>query len=216
MSKKEDPWVYFEGIKVPKKCTEKSYYVIFSKPVEIATKQGWIPISKTKGVVEADSMIEGWIMRWILEKNYDYPSGKTEVESAQAVVEVMRPVKEEAKMKKEYEGFVGDTSYELFDSVVTTVEVIKPSKEMLPSGVRDMKKEYEGFVGEIPEKGMRFKEVSFSLGEKVTVDYQSKNAQLGVVVSLGDVSVELGYQSAVNFVKDKLKERVKEIREEML
>jgi len=149
MSKKEDPWVYFEGIEVPKKCTEKSYYIIFSKPPEIATKQGWIPISKTKDIVEADNMIEGKVMRWILEKNYDYPSGKTEVESAQTIVEVMRPVKEEAeskykaehtKMKKEYEGFVGDTPLvevlkEIRDEIKHLIKILIENGPMFGRGL---------------------------------------------------------------------------------
>jgi len=108
-SEKKSGWIHFEGIKVPKKCTEKSYYVIFSKPPEIATKEGWIPKSKTREIVEVDTMIEGDIMRWILEKNYDYPSGKKEFESAQ--VEVIQPASEEKHIeeKKEYERFIGDT-----------------------------------------------------------------------------------------------------------
>jgi len=206
MPEKESPWVYFEGIKVPKKCTDLSYYVIFSKPVEIATKQGWIPISKTKGVVEADSMIEGWVMRWILEKNYDYPSGKTEIESAGYI--------EDEELRKTIETIKKTDMTKIFpnhetDSVVTTVEVIKPVEEEKHISTRE---EFDRVV----ERSMQFKEISVSLGQKVSIDYQSRNAQVGAVISVGNVSPELAYQSAINFVKDRLKEEVKKIREEML
>ena len=89
------------------------------------------------------------------------------------------------------------------------VEVITPSKE-------EMKKQYEGFVGDIPKKGMQFKEISVSLGEKVSADFQSKNVQIGAVIILGGYSVDLAYTTARNYVIQKVKEEVKRIREEML
>lgn len=99
------------------------------------------------------------------------------------------------------------------NSKLQRVEVIQPALDF--DKVKEMKAEYEGFIGETPKKGMQFKEISVSLGEKVSVNFQSKNAQIGAVISVGGVSVELAYQSALNEVKNRLKEEVKRIREEM-
>ncbi|BDI54880.1 MAG: hypothetical protein [Lokiarchaeia virus VerdaV1] len=127
---------------------------------------------------------------------------------------IRKTLQEQGLSKEEIEHVRKDISPQV------KVEVITPSKEVpiltVPQIKEQMKVEYEGFVGEIPKKGMQFKEVSFSLGEKVSVNFQSKNAQIGTTISVGGVSPELAYQSAVNFVKARLKEEVKKIREEML
>jgi len=120
-------------------------------------------------------------------------------------------LKEQGLSKEEIEKIrqLAKSSLTKVESVQETVEVITPAKEEKHVSTRE---EFDKAM----ERSMQFKEISVSLGEKVSVNFQSKNAQVGAVVSVGGVSIELAYQSALNFVRDRLRERVKEIREEML
>lgn len=65
-------------------------------------------------------------------------------------------------------------------------------------------------------QGLKLKEVSVSLGQKVSVNYQSKNAQVGVVIELNGEPLSKGYKTALNFCRVRLEDEVKRIREEML